>query len=129
MIQIPLVSFAVLIISLAISWALIHRKRPWIGLLLGILPMVLMEWWMQWSLIESIKGCIARSCGELELPPDCAMAEFGCSEWSGLSAFIFWVAGFMDLALYIVGTGLVAWLYARRRRKTIEPTAGSRESE
>lgn len=35
-------------------------------------------------------------------PPDCQIAEFGCTEWSGLSRFIYFAVGIVDLVVYMI---------------------------
>jgi hypothetical protein len=115
MTSIVLVSLAVLALSLALARALIWRSKGWLGVIAGLIPIGVMEGAWHWSLDASIRDCMTRACASAGLPPGCVIAEFGCTEWSGLSRFIFWAAGFSVVVLFAVGSVVLAVVHARAR--------------
>jgi hypothetical protein len=115
-------SLAVLGLSLAIAYILMNRSRPWLGIALGLLPIVLFEAILHWQLDASIRACIDHACASAGLEPGCTLAEFGCTEWSGLSRFIFWVAGMADAVLYFVGVMVIAVAQSRRSKNAADQT-------
>jgi hypothetical protein len=116
MIQVALVFLAALVLSLLIALAFIRRYRTFLGLLIGLLPIAATEVAYNWALRSSIQRCLNSACSSAGLPPGCTIAEFGCTEWSGISFFIFAVAGIVSLILYAIGVGAMAILHSARRR-------------
>jgi hypothetical protein len=121
MTNIALIALGVLAVSLVIAGALIARRKAWLGALLGLLPIALMEVGFWLAMNASIKQCIDRACASAGLPPGCEIAQFGCTEWSGLSYFLFIVAGIADVFLYLLGVIAIAIVYSRRRATTGGP--------
>jgi hypothetical protein len=117
MTQIVLISLLVTALAILTAYQFIHRSRVFWGLLLGLVPIGLMEIFFHWRLDISLRKCIDSACASAGLPPGCEMAAFGCTEWSGMSVFIFYLAGLLSLALYIIGAGTMAILLIARKRK------------
>ncbi len=122
MFSIALIALGVLVVSIVIAAALASRNRGGLGAVLGLVPLALMEAAFHGSLYLSIHRCLASACASAGLPPGCTIAEFGCTEWSGLSAFIFWAAGAAALAIYLVALLVIAVL-----RKGRAPYGGPEE--
>ena len=112
-----LVALAVLALSLGIAGVLIRRSNIGLGVVLGLLPIVVMEAVMHWSLDASIAACIDRACIAAGLEPGCRIAEFGCTEWSGIGRVIFWAAGFADALLFAMGVVVIGLVRSRGRSK------------
>jgi hypothetical protein len=66
------------------------------------------------SLQASIRRCLESACLSAGLPAGCGIAEFGCTEWSGLGFFMLWAAGVSALVLYAIGVTILAVVEARR---------------
>jgi hypothetical protein len=66
------------------------------------------------SLQQSIRRCIDDACASAGLPPGCEIAEFGCTEWSGLSVFVFWAVGAIALVVYLLALVVIAVVRKRR---------------
>jgi hypothetical protein len=115
MMKITLIALGVLALSLIIAGALCARRKTWLGVFLGLLPIAVMEVGFWLALGASIQQCIDRACATAGLPPGCEIAQFGCTEWSGLSYFIFIVVGVVDAFLYLLGVIAIVVIYARRR--------------
>jgi len=107
-------------ISLPIAWVFIRRKKTALGLVLGLLPIAIMEVILHGSLQFRIHRCLEGACLSRGLPADCGLTEFGCTEWSGLAVFMFWAAGLLALVLYAIGAAILA---ARARRSASGPVA------
>lgn len=114
MISIILYTLLCVLVSLLIARGLIRRSRTVLGLALGILPIAMMEAISQLSLRSNIHACLERACLSAGLAPGCVIAEFGCTEWSGLAYFMFWAAGVAALVLYAIGATVLIVLEARR---------------
>jgi ABC-type antimicrobial peptide transport system permease subunit len=117
MISTTLITLGVLVLSIAIAGAFIKRNRSFVGILVGLLPIAAMEICFQWFLYASVQDCIDRACASAGLPPGCDIAEFGCTEWSGLAVFMFYAAGFIAVVLYLLVVIVWAVVPARRRSK------------
>jgi hypothetical protein len=115
--QIALTSLLATALAILIAYLFIRRSRVFLGLLLGILPIGLMEVLYHWRLEISLRKCIDSACAAAGLPPGCEMAAFGCTEWSGLTVFVFYLAGLLSLAIYIIGAGAMAILHSASKRK------------
>ena len=114
MISIILYTLLCVLASLLIAGGLIRRSRTVLGLALGILPIAVMEAIFHLTLQSSIHACLERACLSAGLAPGCVIAEFGCTEWSGLSYFMFWAAGAAALVLFAIGATVLIVLEARR---------------
>lgn len=117
MIPTTLITLVVLALSLVIAGFFIRKSEVGLGVVLGLLPIVVMAAVMQWSLDASIAACIDRACIAAGLEPGCAIAEFGCTEWSGIGRIMFWAAGFADALLFAVGVVVMGLVRSRRRSK------------
>lgn len=106
---------AVLVLSLAIAIVLIRRGETLLGVVLGLVPIGLMELIAQGMIQSDIQNCLERVCASAGLPPGCHAAEFGCTEWSGLSIAIFWITGLLAVVLYLAGLGVYAAIRAWRK--------------
>jgi hypothetical protein len=102
------------VVSLLIAWSLIRRRKTVLGLVLGLLPVAVMEAIFHGTLQFRIHRCLESVCLSKGLAADCGLTEFGCTEWSGLAVFMFWTAGLVALALYAIGAAILA---AKARRK------------
>ncbi len=127
MIPTTLITLAVLALSLVIAGFFIHKAKGGQGVVLGLLPIVVMEAVMQWSMDASIAACIDRACIAAGAEPGCAIAEFGCTEWSGVGRIIFWVAGFAAALLFAVGVVVMGLVRSRRRSKGAAESPPSHE--
>lgn len=105
-------------VSLVIAWSLIRHQKVVAGVVLGVVPMVIMEAILHGTLQSRIHRCLVDACLSKGLPADCGLTEFGCTEWSGLAVFMFWAAGFVALVVYAIGAAI---LVARSRRKSAAP--------
>jgi hypothetical protein len=123
--QLALAAIVATALSVVIAYLLIRRRNVLLGLVLGLLPIAIMEFAYNWSLDSSIHRCIASACASAGLPPDCTIAEFGCTEWSGMSRFLFFAAGVLSLGVYSVGAGTIAILHHRNLPKLPPDTHGS----
>ena len=112
----PIILYTLLcvVVSLLLAGSQIRRSRTALGLALGLVPIAVMEAIFHLSLGASIRRCLERACLSAGLAPGCAIAEFGCTEWSGLSTFLFWAAGLAALVLYAIGATVLAVAEARR---------------
>ena len=108
--MIPTILYTLLCVavSLLIVWSLIRRRRRTLGLILGLLPIAIMEAIFHGTLQFRIHRCIESACVSKGLPADCGLTEFGCTEWSGLAVFMFWAAGLVALVLYAIGAAILA---------------------
>ena len=90
-------------LTLALTSQFAKRNKTILGVILALGIIALVELILQWTVSASIQDCLRRACASAGQPPDCQIAEFGCTEWSGLSRFIYFVVGFVDLVVYIIG--------------------------
>lgn len=101
----------------------ITRSKAWLGIALGLLPIIIMEAAMHGSLDSSIRECFERTCAEIGLAPDSTFADFGCIEWSGVSRFLFWAAGLADAALFAMGAIVIVLGTRHKAQVSTEPPA------
>jgi hypothetical protein len=99
-------------LALAITSQFAKRNRTILGVILALGLIILIELVLQWSVSASIQDCLRRACAAAGQPPDCQIAAFGCTEWSGLSRLIYFAVGIVDLVVYIIG-GVVILLRTR----------------
>jgi hypothetical protein len=102
-------------VSLLLAWSLIRRKKIVPGVILGLVPIAIMEAIFHGTLQFRIHRCLESACRLKGLPADCGLTEFGCTEWSGIAVFMFWAAGLVALVLYGIGSAILA---ARARRES-----------
>jgi hypothetical protein len=102
-------------VSLLIAWVLIGRKKTMLGVILGLVPIAIMEVIFHGTLHIRIQRCLESACLSKGLPANCGLTEFGCTEWSGTAVFMFWAAGLVALVLYAMGATILA---AKARRKS-----------
>jgi hypothetical protein len=114
MTSIILYTLLCVLVSLLLAGSQIRRSRTALGLALGLVPIALMEAIFHLSLGASIRRCLESACLSAGLAPGCGIPEFGCTEWSGLSYFLFWAAGGAALMLYAIGATVLAVAEARR---------------
>jgi hypothetical protein len=112
--QFILVSLAVACISLILAYLLIRRRKTFFALLIGLVIIGAFQVYLHLSLASSIQACIDRACASAGLPPGCHQAEFGCTEWSGLSVFIYYIAGVAQVIVFAIGFGIMAFLASRK---------------
>ena len=105
-------------VTLALTARLARRNRLLLGVILSFSIIVLLELFLQWTVTAGIRYCMREACASAGQPADCVIAQFGCSEWSGLSRFVYLAAGVVDLAVYLIGGGI---LLLFRRRKLEQP--------
>ena len=90
-------------LTLALTSQFAKRNKTILGVILALGIIALVELILQWTVSASIQDCLRRACASAGQPPECQIAEFGCTEWSGLSRFIYFVVGIVDLMVYIIG--------------------------
>jgi hypothetical protein len=113
-----LINLGVLALSLAIAGALITRsRRAWLGVVLGPVPIVLWEVWLQLEHSTLTQQCIERVCSSAGLPPGCSNGHEGCSEETGLRALVFWGMGFINLCVYGIGVALMTLIQSGRSKR------------
>ena len=115
MVRFLLFSLGVLVFSIGIAIVCMRRGKTALGILLGLLVIAAAEVYLQVALQASIQNCIDRACEAIGLPPGCSETEFGCGEWSGLSVFIYWVAGFVETVMLLI-TVLIGYGIQMERR-------------
>jgi len=118
MTEILLIALTTLALSLAIAYAFMTRSKTAAGITLGLLPIVLMETLAQRSLNSSVQQCLDQLCTSAGLPPGCGLVELGCNEWIGLGYALFWLAGIIDFALFILGVIIIAVVISRKKRSS-----------
>lgn len=116
LIEQSLVALALVAGALGLAYLLIKRKRTALAFLVGLPLFAAFQFYLRRALEISIQDCIERVCASGGLPPGCLEAEFGCTEWSGLSVAIFYLTGIAQLVLFWLGTGIIALIAHRRRR-------------
>ena len=85
-----------------------------LGIILGLVIIAAMEAFLHFSLHSSIQSCIDRECELVGLPPGCPEREFECTEWSGLSIFVYRVVGIVETVILLV-TVLVGYIIRKVR--------------
>ena len=105
-------------VCLLLSYFLIKRRLTIIAILIGLVTIGVYQIYLHQALDASIQSCIEHACLSASLPPDCPEAQFGCTEWSGLSVFVFYVIGIVQSILFVIGTGVIAFVVARQRKGT-----------
>jgi hypothetical protein len=116
-----LVSLAVVCVCLFLAFLLIKRRKTFFAVLIGLVIIGVFQGYLHYSLDSSIQTCIDRACASAGLPPGCPEAEFGCTEWSGLSVFLFYIVGIAQAVIFIVGAGIMALLAARKAGGSSRP--------
>ena len=124
MIEMICLVFGVLTICLVIVKEFNAKSRLWLGIALGLTPIALLEIVLHGYQYFNIRDCLNSACASAGLPPGCEIAEFGCTEWSGLATFLFWAAGFAAVVLYAIGVILIVVISSRRRARTMNPESG-----
>ncbi len=114
--QFILVSLAVACVGLILAYLLIRRRKTIFALLIGLVIIGAFQVYLHLSLESSIQACIDRACTSAGLPLGCHEAEFGCTEWSGVSVFLFYIAGIAQIIVLAVGSGIMAFLASRKNR-------------
>jgi hypothetical protein len=109
-------------VTLALTSQLARRNHLILGVVLALAVIFLVELLLQWTVTAGVQDCLRRACLSAGQPPNCQIAEFGCSEWSGVSRLIYWAAGALDLVAYLIG-GIV--LVIRAYRKKSRPSENS----
>ena len=112
----------VLILQVAVVTAITLASTNWfarrgkaiLGVVVSLGVIALVEIFLQYTVTASIKDCLRSACLSAGQPPDCVIGQFGCTEWSGLSRFVYFVAGSVDLVAYLIGCIVI---YLKRRRK------------
>ncbi|KPK95299.1 MAG: hypothetical protein AMJ88_01490 [Anaerolineae bacterium SM23_ 63] len=117
-----LVSLAIVGICLLLVYLLIKRRKTIFAVLMGLITIGAYQVYLHRSLALSIRACIERACTSIGLPHDCLEAEFGCTEWSGISVFIFILTGIVQVIIFTVGTGIMAFLGARKKGDATHPS-------
>jgi hypothetical protein len=102
--------------SLGIASLLIRRKRSALAILSGLGLIVLVEGLFQASLQWAVDRCIQRACAAGGLGPSCEAAQFGCTEWTGISALIILLIGLLDGIVFLAGAVVLVLLERRRDR-------------
>jgi hypothetical protein len=105
-------------VTLTLTSQLARRNHAVLGVILALTVIILVELLLQWTVTAGIRDCLQRACVAAGQPPDCQIAEFGCTEWSGLSRFIYWAAGALDLAAYLIG-GMILFFQSRRKKSRL----------
>jgi hypothetical protein len=112
-----LVSLAIVCVCLFLAYLLIKHRMTIFAILIGLLTIGVFQVYLHRSLDSSIQACIDRNCASAGLPLDCPEAKFGCSEWSGLSIFFFYIAGIIQVIIFTVGTGIMAFLASKKKEE------------
>lgn len=112
--EIIILSLVVLTISLVIAGSLMARSKALLGVILGALPIALMVFLTRWSIQANVNRCLVEACASASLPAGCGIAEFGCTEWSGLGLALITIAGLVDLILYVIGLIVIAVVQSRQ---------------
>jgi hypothetical protein len=102
-------------VALGVAHLLVRKKKPALALVLGLAIVAAAEVYFQASLQWGVHNCIERACATGGLGTNCQAAEFGCTEWSGLSAVTFLAAGLLDAVAFVVGATIMVF---RERHRT-----------
>lgn len=115
-----LAALAALVPSLALAGVFISRGRAWQGLLLGLAPIAIMEIMLWLSLRPRVEACIEAACAAAGLGAGCQVDTFACTEWTGLAALFFLIAGMVDLLIYLTAAAIMVLVFSRRRRASAD---------
>jgi hypothetical protein len=121
MVEFGLIVLLVLALSLLIAGLALRKTDVLLALVLGLLPLLIMQVAFRWSTNAGIQTCMQSACASAGLPADCNVAEFGCSEWSGLNLAMYTIAGVAQLILFSIGFGVMLIIHARRRSSAAAP--------
>jgi hypothetical protein len=113
-----LIFLLVLALSLLIAGLALRKSDAFPAAVLGLLPILIMQVAFRWSTHANVQACLESACASAGLPADCGIAEFGCTEWSGLSLAVFTIAGIAHLILYTIGFVVLVIIRSRRRSST-----------
>jgi len=94
---------AITAITLTITNWFAKRGKTILGVVVSLGLIALVEVFMQYTVTAGIQDCLRSACRFGGTTPDCVISEFGCTEWSGLSRFVYFVAGTVDLVAYLIG--------------------------
>jgi uncharacterized membrane protein len=111
-----LIMLGVLALSLTISGLLIARSKSKLGIFLGLVPIIILELWLQIPHIIRNQQCVNAHCALYNLPPGCTYGRESCGEESGLGIFIFLVIGFIELFLFVIGV-IIQYVILSRHKK------------
>jgi hypothetical protein len=111
-----LIDIGVLSLSLIISGLLIARSKVKLGIILGLVPITIMELWSQFAHFTYSQQCINASCALQNLPPGCTYGRDSCSEEVGLGTFILLAFGIIDLILFVTGV-IIQYVILSHRKK------------
>jgi hypothetical protein len=111
-----LIDLGVLALSLTISGFLIARSKSKLGIILGLVPIIILELLLQIPHIIRNQQCINAHCSLYNLPPGCTYGRESCGEEFGLGIFIFLVVGFIELFLFVIGV-VIQYVILSRRKK------------
>jgi hypothetical protein len=100
-----LIILGVLALSLIISGFLIARSRSKLGIILGLVPIVILELWLQIPHIIYSQQCVN------------AHGREACAEEIGLGTFVLLAMGIIDLFLFVIGV-VIEYVILSRRKKT-----------
>jgi hypothetical protein len=116
--QAALILSALIPVSLSsgLAYLLVRRKRPGLAVLLGLALIAAVQVYLQVSVQWAVHRCIERACAGAALAPNCQAAQFGCTEWSGLSALMFLGVGVFDSIVFLVGATIMVVRERRRAR-------------
>jgi hypothetical protein len=109
-----LIMLGVLAPSLIISGILIARSKSRLGIILGLVPIVILELWLQIPHIIYSQQCVNAHCALYNLPPGCTYGRESCGEEFGLGIIIFLVEGFIELFLFVIGVVIQYVILSRR---------------
>ena len=105
-----------------LAYLLIRRQKTFLALLAGLVIIAAFQVYLHLSLEFSIQDCLDRVCTSAGLSPGCRIGEFGCTEWSGLSVFLFYAAGIAQAIVLAVGSGIMIFLASRKKRCVPRPS-------
>jgi hypothetical protein len=120
--QATVILSVVIPVSLAcgLAYVLVRKNKPVVAVLVGLVLVAAVEVYLQASLQWAVHRCIERACASAGLGPSCQAAEFGCTEWSGVSAFMFLVIGLLDAVAFSVAAAVMIVRERRRVRSAQE---------
>src|SRR5512135_3114244 len=104
--------------ALVITRQLANKGKAILGVILALGLIAVVELVLQWTVSAGIQDCLRQACLSAGLPPDCQISQFGCTEWSGMSRFVYMAVGVVDLLAYLIGVFIV-WLLARKKIRAL----------
>jgi hypothetical protein len=110
-----LIDLGILALSLTIAGFLIARSKYKLGIILGLLPIIILELWLQITHFINGQQCVNAHCAFQDLPPGCTYGRESCGEEIGVLAILYWVVGFIDLFLFIIGMVIQYVIHSRRK--------------